>query len=60
MIPLSIIFFERGNKMDQNEFIELYVNASEEVKDTIQKVLEEDQLPSEPPDLPLNTAYINK
>lgn len=46
--------------MDQNEFIELYVNASEEVKDTIQKVLEEDQLPSEPPDLPLNTAYINK
>lgn len=51
-------FFQKGEKtMEKNEFIKLYVNASEETKKAIDRLLEEAQRPSEPPDLPLNTSH---
>ena len=46
--------------MDQEQFIELYLNADAEIKEIISQILKEGLLPSELQDLPLNTICTNK
>jgi hypothetical protein len=44
--------------MSLKEFIELFINADEEVRKAIEQILEEAQRPSESPDLPSDTKNI--
>ena len=46
--------------MDKEQFVELYLNADEEVKETICRILEEELSLLELPDLPLKIIYTSK